>query len=459
MSVNAENAIGVPQWGEDRKLLWPIKETTRGQRILLISLFVVAMFGWSCVIRQWVLGVGITGLGKPLYWGFYITHFVFFIGISHAGTLVSAILRLSNAEWRRPITRIAEAITAFSLIVGASHVLIDMGRIDRMLNIVFYPQPKSPLFWDVCSISLYLMSSLVYLYAPLIPDIAMCREEYRNSGSWRFHFYRVLSLNWQGTEAQTKRLHKVINFLMIFIIPVAVSVHTVISYIFAMTIQPMWHSSIFGPYFVVGAIYSGIGALMIVMAVVRKAFHLENYFKLIHFRQLGLVLLVMTILWFYFTFGEYLPTYYKNEPHELTIFMSKMHGDFAWLFWGMVLAMTINFFILAIPYFRTITGFAISGVLINIGMWIERFVIITPTLTHPALPYKAAHYIPTFWEWGEFLGSVAGFILLYFLFAKLFPLISVWEIKEGREEAIHDVVKRVESYMPDPAEKGESKDQ
>lgn len=452
MSSKEIRPIGVPEWGEDRQILFPMKVTTKAQWCILGFLLILLAWGIAGFLYQLKMGLGITGLNRPLYWGYYITHFVFFIGISHAGTLVSAILRMANAEWRRPITRIAETITAIALMTGVCQILIDMGRADRMLNIVFYPQPQSPLFWDVCSVTLYMASSLTYLYVPMIPDLAMCREEWKETGGWRYTFYRVLSLGWQGGEEATRRLHKIMNFLMILIIPVAVSVHTVISYIFAMTIQPMWHSSIFGPYFVVGAIFSGVGMLMIAMAVFRKLYHFEKYLKLIHFKQLGIFLLGMNCIWFYFTLGEYLTTLYKDDPVENAVFMTKMTGEYATLFWIMIGLMAVSFFILAIPRLRTINGFALSGVLINIGMWLERYLIITPTLSNPRLPIEPVSYSPTFWEWGTFVGALSGFVMLYLLFAKLFPLISAWEMKEGREDAIPEVVERYESYMPDTAE-------
>ncbi|MFQ6114048.1 MAG: NrfD/PsrC family molybdoenzyme membrane anchor subunit, partial [bacterium] len=273
---------------EDEDLIRPIEQTGMGFYVAIAILLGVIAFTCYTYIRQIIFGLGVTGLGEPVSWGFYIINFVFFIGISHAGTLISAILRLSKAEWRRPITRMAEVITAIVLAIGGLHPIIDLGRPDRMMHLFTEGRLQSPLLWDVTSITAYFAASTVYLYLPLIPDIAILRDR----GTRPRWLYEFLAWGWQGTEHQKKVLERAINILMVMVIPIAVSVHTVISYIFAMTIQPGWHSTIFGPYFVVGAIFSGIAVLLIVMIAFRKAFHLEKYLKEIHFNYLSILLLI-----------------------------------------------------------------------------------------------------------------------------------------------------------------------
>jgi molybdopterin-containing oxidoreductase family membrane subunit len=224
--------------------------------------------------------------------------------------------------------------------------------------------------------------------------------------------------------------------MAVVIIPIAVSVHTVVSWVLAMTVQPMWHSAIFGPYFVVGAIFSGIASLLIAMAILRRVLHLEHFLKPIHFNNLGLLLLAMTMLWLYFTFSEYLTTFYGDEPSEMAVFVSKVWGQYAWLFWTMVFTcFLVPFFILALRQTRTIAGTVFASVLINIGMWIERYTIVVPTLTYPRLPFEPGTYIPTWVEWSLTAGEFAWFTLLYVLFIKVFPVVSLWEIREGEEKA------------------------
>jgi len=431
----------------DETLYRPIYETGRGFYLTVGILLMIILFAAFMYIRQVYYGLGVTGMNQPITWGFYIVNFVFFIGISHAGTLISAILRLSKAEWRRPITRMAEVITAIVLAIGGLHPIIDLGRPDRVLNIFTAGRLQSPLLWDVTSITAYFTASTVYLYLPMIPDIAKLRAR----GGKLTWFYNFLSWGWQGTKHQKKVLNRAISILMVMVIPIAISVHTVISYIFSMTLQPGWHSTIFGPYFVVGAIFSGIAALLIVMIAFRKVFHLENYLKLIHFQYLGTLLLIMSFLWFYFTFSEYLTGVFGAEPHEMDVILYKFTGPYAKFFWAMV---AFNFIIpvivLAFKKFKTIKGILFASIAVVIGMWLERLNIVIPSLANPRMDLSTGMYIPSLTEWSLFIGAVAVFILGYVLFSKFFPLISIWEIEEGREESVEEVEKRVKSYLPGP---------
>ncbi|MEW6377231.1 MAG: NrfD/PsrC family molybdoenzyme membrane anchor subunit [Thermodesulfobacteriota bacterium] len=430
---------------EDAILFEPILRT--GKTYYLTLSILVAVISWAVVayLFQYREGLGVTGLARPIFWGVYITNFVFFIGISHAGTLISAILRLAKAEWRRSITRSAEVITVLVLFFGVGNILIDLGRPDRMLNIIQYPRFQSPLLWDVSSIGLYLTASSIYLYFPLIPDIALLRD---HAGKWQW-FYRILALGWNGSERQHRLLEKGIAFMAILVIPVAVSVHTVVSFVFAMTIQPMWHSAIFGPYFVCGAIFSGIAALIVAMNLIRKVYHLEDYLRPIHFNNLGILLLLMTLLWFYFTFTEYLTTYYGGEPVHMSIFWTKFTGRFAPYFWGMFLfCFVIPLPILSFGRTRTPFGTLIASVSVIIGMWLERYVIVVPTLTNPRLPNEAVLYFPTWVEWSILAGCISFFILLYMVFTKIFPIVSIWEVREGREKSMAEVRERIKTYLP-----------
>ena len=397
-----------------------------------------AIFAW---VWQLTHGLGETGLGRPIFWGLYITNFVFFIGVSHAGTLISAILRIVNAEWRRPITRMAEVITVLVLFFGVGNILLDLGRPDRALNVILHPHFRSPLLWDIMSISVYLMASSFYLYLPLIPDIARLRD--RTVG-WRHRFYSRLSIGWTGTPKQRHRLERAIGVMAILVIPIAVSVHTVVSWVFAMTIQPMWHSTIFGPYFVVGAIFSGIAAIIIAMAIVRKQYALEKYLQPLHFNNLGLLLLVMACLWFYFTFAEHLTTWYGQQPEEMVVFNARLFGPFAWYFWTMVVTcFVIPFVILANSRTRTIRGTVIASISVSIGMWLERFTIVVPSLANPRAPIHAFIYVPSWVEISLMAGCFAAFALLYMGFTKLFPVISIWELEEESHASVPVAADRV----------------
>ncbi len=431
----------------DEILYQPIMKTGKGFYISFAVLSLVVLFALFAYYRQFSVGLGVTGLNSPVFWGIYITNFVFFIGVSHAGTLISAILRISKAEWRRSITRSAEVITVLVLFFGLGNILIDLGRIDRLLIVIMHGRFQSPLLWDVVSLTTYLTASSFYLYLPLIPDIALLRD--RMPPGFRKSMYEVLALGWVGTEKQIHYLEKGISIMAVTVLPIAVSVHTVVSYVFSMTVQPMWHSTIFGPYFVAGAIFSGIAGIIVAMAVLRRVYHLEGYFRDIHFNYLGILLLVMTCLWLYFTFCEYITVFYGNEPLEMSVFMEKFTGKYAPHFWVMVLTcFVIPFTLLANSKTRTVTGTVIASISVNIGMWLERFTIVVPTLMNPRLPYERGIYSATWVEWAILLGCFALFTMIYMVFTKLFPIVSLWEVQEGREKAHGEVTERLLTYLP-----------
>ncbi|MBI1967507.1 MAG: polysulfide reductase NrfD [Gemmatimonadetes bacterium] len=434
---------------DEQRLLRPLVDTSPRFYLLAGALGLVVLWGMVAYSLQLRFGLGRTGLNRPEYWGIYIIDFVFFIGISHAGTLISAILRVSKAEWRRSITRSAEFITVLVLGFGAIQPVIDLGRPDRVLNVVLHGHLRSPLLWDVVSIGLYLTASTIYLYIPMIPDLAIIRD----AGIKAPRLYRLLAIGYRDTSAQRARLERVIGVLAIMVIPIAVSVHTIIGWIFAMTLRPMWHSTIFGPYFVMGAIYSGIAAILVAMVVLRRAYGLEQYFKPIHFDYMGRLLLLFSLLWFYFTLAEYLTAFYGGEPAEMRTFWAKVAGPFAVPFWAMVVCcFVIPLVLMCRRRFRTPRGTLIAGLSVVVGMWLERFNIVVPTSVNPRWEMESlARYLPSWVELSILAATFAGFILLYMVATKFFPIVSIWEMKEGREQSVRDVAERVASYLPQPA--------
>jgi len=434
---------------DEQRLLRPLVETSRGFYLVAGGLALITLWGLFAYYLQVRYGLGRTGLNRPEYWGIYIIDFVFFIGISHAGTLISAILRVSKAEWRRAITRSAEFITVLVLGFGAIQPIVDLGRPDRLLNVIFNAQMRSPLLWDVISIGLYFTASTIYLYIPMIPDLAIIRD----SGIKAPWLYRFLAAGYRGTPTQRARLERVIGVLAIAVIPIAVSVHTIIGWIFAMTLRPMWHSTIFGPYFVMGAIYSGIAAILIAMTILRRAYGFQRYLKEIHFDYMGRLLLLFSLLWFYFTFAEYLTAFYGGEPAEMRTFWAKVAGPFAIPFWTMVATcFVIPLSLMSRRSMRTPRGTLMAGISVVIGMWLERFNIVVPTSVNPRWEMESVgRYFPSWVELSIMAGTFAGFILLYMLATKFFPIISIWEMKEGREQSVREVAERVKGYLPEQA--------
>src|SRR5262245_14820811 len=419
-------------------LLRPLIKTSWRFWTLAILLLGVVSLGIGAFAYQVNYGIGVWGLNSPVFWAFDITNFVFWIGISHAGTLISAILRLVNAEWRRPVTRCAEVITVFALMIGAMFPIVHLGRPWLFFWLMPYPTERqiwpnfrSPLVWDFFAISTYLTGSSLFLYLPTIPDFALVRDK---TTGWRRKLYGALALGWTGTTKQWHRLESAMQIMAIAIVPVAVSVHTIVSFDFSMAPVPMWHSTIFGPYFVAGAIFSGIAALIIAMAALRKFLHLEKYLHPVHFENLGKLLLMMSLLWTYFVFNERLTVWYGNASAEREVFLVTQRGSFAPLFWTMVVCnFVVPFVILSIKKLRTITGCVIASFTVVIGMWLERFLIVVPSLGHKYLPYTWGRYRPQPVEIIIIGSTFAAMILLYVLFSKLVPIISIWELKVGEQ--------------------------
>jgi Ni/Fe-hydrogenase subunit HybB-like protein len=417
-------------------LLRPLRKTSIWFFVLVAGLGSIVLAGAGAWFYQITNGLAVAGIRWPIYWAFYIANFVFWIGISHAGTLISAILRLVNATWRRPVTRCAEVITVFALMIGAMFPIIHLGRPWLFFWLIPYPNERglwpnlrSPLAWDFFAISTYLTGSTLFLLLPMIPDFALMRDQMTG---WRKKIYGTLALGWQGTTKQWHRLEAAMQIMAIAIVPVAISVHTIVSFDFSMAPVPMWHSTIFGPYFVAGAIFSGIAALIIAMAVLRKALRLEEYLHPLHFQNLGKLLLMMSLLWGYFTFVERLTVWYGNEPSEMAVFWETQTGSYAPLFWTMVICnFVIPFPLLAIRRLRTITGTVIASCGIVVGMWLERFLIVVPSLATKHLPYSWSSYRPQPVEIMITIATFAAMVLLYTLFAKAVPIISIWELKVG----------------------------
>ena len=420
----------------EESTLEPARTTSRSYYVVVGALLAViawAIYAYYIQLRD---GLVVTGMRDRISWGLYITMFVFFIGISHAGTLISAILRVSNATWRTPVTRMAEFITAVALMTGALFVVVDLGRPDRFLNVIVYGRWQSPIVWDVTAVTTYLSASLLYLYLPMIPDLAFFRDRLTGQvARWKSGLYRILAIKWEGTADQKRQLHTSISIMMILIIPIAVSVHTVVSWIFAMTLREAWNSAIFGFFFVAGAIFSGIASLIILMALLRRVYHLEAYLTLRHFRYLGYLLAVMAGVMLYANISEYVTAGFKFEEGSEFIFRQLFVAEFAPYFWfylvgGLVVPIVLMF----IPRMRTIGGIVTAAVFVALAMWVERYFIVITGLRAPLMPYEPADYAPTWVEWSITAGGFAFFALLVTLFVKVFPIMAVYEMVEEEEQ-------------------------
>ncbi len=401
----------------------------------------IILTGAVAYVIQLRNGLQVTGLRDQVSWGLYISSFVFWVGVSKGGTMISAILRITSAGWRRPITRLSEAITVLALLAGFPMIVADLGRPDRVLNLLHYGRIQSPLIWDFISVNTYLMGCILYFYLPLIPDLAIL-SQVETLAPWRRKLYRALSFRFRGTPQQVEYLERAIKVLAIAVIPLAVSVHTVVSWIFAMTLRPGWNSSIYGPYFVMAAIYSGAAAVIVSMWILRRVYRLENYIGIKQFRNLGLMLIAFALLYLYFNINEYLVAGYKLEQPERDLIESLFTGRYAHLFWlvqsgGLFIPILMLVAVLAVEPLKrfTIPVVGWASLLVVVGAWAKRFLIVVPTLQTPFLPAQRlpaewTSYRPTWIEWSIVLGVLAAFLLLYSIVTKIFPIVSFWETRE-----------------------------
>jgi len=401
---------------------------------ILIAIVAWGLFAWGYQI-YW--GMGVAGINQPVYWGLYITTFVFWVGISHAGTMISAVLRLLNADWRRPITRGAEAMTAFALMMASLYPLIHLGRVWKFYwmlpypnNRAMWPNFQSPLMWDMVAIFTYLIGSLLYLYLALIPDMAMARD---HTQGLRYKLYRVLSLGWRGTEGEWHKLHRALSIFSIIIIPVFLSVHSIVAWDFAITIQPRWHSTIFAPYFVIGAVYSGLAALATILIIVRKTMRLKDFLRAEHFNALGKLIVVAGLGWIYFWFSGFIVEWYGNEPVVRELLRDEVTGKLAPFFWLQMVCNILPVILLAFKKIRpNLKLLLFFTLMINVGMFTERALIVIGSLQRNYTPFNWGSYQPTWVEISIVAMTFAGFALLYTLFSRVVPYVPVWEIKEGR---------------------------
>lgn len=427
--------------GEMNAMVMEAMHTTTWKFWVMVALLsAVVLFGlfwsWGILIAE---GLGVAGVNRPSYWGIFLVNTVFWIGISHAGTFISAILRVFKAEFRRPFTRAAELMTTFGLIQAGFSIFMHLGRVWRMYWLMPYPNQRmlwpnlhSPLTWDLLAITTYLLSSTMYLFLPLIPDLAMARD--RTKGGWQKIFYRVLALGFRGTEGEWKHLRSAMNIFAWAIIPIMFSVHTIVSWDFAVATRPGWNSTIFGPYFIIGALHSGMGAVIMVLAVVRGTMKNMKYFiRPEHFEAIGKLMLIISMGWAYFFFNDFIVQWYGGDKWTQTLLNYHESGPLGYLWFFMLFVnIVIPWSVLWNKRWRSTPWIVfIVGLLINVGMWIERYIIIPISLTINRSPFTWKLYQPGI-EIPLGIGTVALFILLYLAASKLIPLIPVWEVQEGQ---------------------------
>lgn len=424
----------------NRELLWFVfNKPTRFWVIITIA-GLVFLAGITAFAVMVTFGLGVTGLNPIVAWAFLITNFVFWVGISHAGVMISAILRLTQAEWRRPVTRAAEVLTVFSLATAAIFPLIHMGRPWRAYWIFpvdfargVWPSVRSPLVWDPSAIFTYLTGSSLFVYVALIPDLAIARD--RTTG-FQHRVYSILSLGWRGTPMQWKMQVLAGILLSGLILPVFVSVHSIVSWDFGMSLVPNWHTTVFAPYFVIGAVHSGVSGVVTLMAFLRIFMKLENYITPDHFDALGRLLTVVATAWLYFFLLEIVYGFLTLETAETAV------RDLQILQYPyniMFILIFVMSYIIPVPLWlfkrvrRNIWLMFVTSIMVNVGMWLERFIIIVPGLLYrQPLTFVWGEYTPSLVETTLVISSFGLVTFGFILFSKLFPIIPIADEKEGQ---------------------------
>ncbi len=419
----------------NRDLLGVMEGASLGY-FLLLGVCVLSVVAAGAVwVYQVYIGLGIGGYTHPVFWGIYIVTFVFWVGIAHAGTLISAILYLFRAKWRNAINRGAEAMTVFAVLTAAQFLGIHVGRMWKSYFILPYPNQralwvnfKSPLLWDTFAITTYATISIVFFFVGLIPDIAIARD--RSTGI-RKAIYTVLALGWQGTSSQWKSHNRTVLHLSGLATPLVLSVHSVVSWDFAMSIVPGWHATIFAPYFVAGAIFSGFAMVLTVMIPVRRIYGLEEYITDYHFENMSRFLLLTSIIVSYAYAAEYFIAWYGMVEPEQSSFWLRAFGPYWVSTWVMIVCNGVAPQLLWFKSLRTNVPFLfVLSVIINIGMWFERYVIIITGLSREYDPAVWGIYTPSWPELIIVAGSFGFFAQFFILFLKAFPVVAIAEVKE-----------------------------
>lgn len=414
---------------------------TKGWYIAISITLTMLLIGAISLGITFYYGVGKWGVNQPVGWGFDIVNFVFWVGIGHAGTLISAILFLLRQRWRTPISRFAEAMTIFAVMCAGLFPLIHTGR--PWLDGYLLPYPNqhslwvnftSPLLWDVFAVSTYFTVSLVFWYIGLIPDLAVLRD--RTSNKFKKNIYSILSLGWRHSGRHWQHYEMAYLILAGFATPLVLSVHTIVSFDFAVSILPGWHVTIFPPYFVAGAVFSGFAMVQNVLIIIRKVFKIEHIITLDTLEKMNKVMMATGMMVGYAYVMEFFMAWYSGNPIEQFVFLNRALGPYAWAYWTMVVCNVVFpqlFWIKKIR--RSIPVMFIIGVFVNVGMWFERFVIVVTSLSRDFLPTSWGMYIPSIYDIGILIGSFGLFFTLILLFIRTLPVVSISEVKAVLENA------------------------
>jgi Ni/Fe-hydrogenase subunit HybB-like protein len=417
-----------------------------GKRNMLWVIFFLLwiLVGAYALYLQIAKGHVVTGMRDNVVWGLFIVNFIFFIGLSYAGAIIAGLLHLFKVPWGKPIVRLAQMMTMISVIVGPIFILLCVGRFDRLHHLFIYPRIQSPLTWDVIAVLTFFVGSALFLYMSLVKDFAVYRDAKLNVPRWRQKLYKFMAIGYRGTASQKRHLIISQNLLAIIMIPLSIIVSSILSWIFGMTLRPGWHSTIFGPYFVLGALYSGCGVLIVAMWVYRKMYKLENYFTNKHFTNLGYGMMVLAAAYGYFTFSEYFTDWFGSAKWDSEV-INKLFNPAEYGWWSLFanfVGILIPIFIVAIPKTRKPGWITLAAFFMVIALWVKRYLIIVPTLETPALPMQDTRieyikYSATWPEWALTFAGIATFLLFFTIMSKFVTVVPVSGLEEPEHQHNH----------------------
>ena len=431
----------------------PILENTNTfSKIWIWFLLAILIVGAYALFLQIYKGQSVTGMRDNVVWGIYTVNFIFFLGMGYAGAFISSILHFIKTPWKNAVSRIVEITTVLSITIGPIFILLCIYRLDRLHYLFMYPRIQSPITWDVIAVITDLIGCFLYLYLTFIPDLAILRDsDDLKVPKWKKKMYKSLAIGYQNTKYQREKLHKITKTMSVIVIALAIVAYTILAWVFSLTLQPGWNSTIFAPYFIVSGLYTGVAVIILAMFLIRKYLKLEKHIRKVHFIFAGVILLILSLLFGYFTFSEYFPKWFSHKASDSNL-LNTLFSDYFWMFiianYGAVL---LPLAIISIKKLRTIKLITLTAVIAIICLWLNRYLIIIPTLETPYLPIQDTraeyvHYTATWVEWSLTFAGVAAFCLLFTLLIKFIPVIPISGILEN-EEAQNKKKKRLKKTV------------
>ncbi len=416
-----------------------LEKSTTTSKIWIWSLIAIILLGLYALILQIVKGQSVTGMRDNVVWGIYTVSFIFFLGLGYSGAFISSVLHFIKTPWKNSVSRIVEITTVLSITIGPIFILLCIYRLDRLHYLLMYPRIQSPITWDVIAVMTDLVGCFLYLYLTFIPDLAILRDsDDLKVPKWRKKLYKYLAIGYQNTDYQREKLHKITKRMSVIVIILAIVAYTILAWVFSLTLQPGWNSTIFAPYFIVSGLYTGVAVIIVAMYVIRKYLKLEKHIRKVHFIFAGVILLILSLLFGYFTFSEYFPKWFSHKTSDINL-LNTLFSNYFWMFIiANYVAVFVPLIIIGLKKLRTVKLITLTAVIAIVCLWLNRYLIIIPTLETPYIPIQDTrpeyiNYTATWVEWSLTFAGIAAFCLFFTLLIKFVPVIPMSGIIENEQ--------------------------